>query len=58
MMRSAKPSQQRSGLNHDGSPTAPDACHRATVTGGDSESIAAVARAILGALHRNPWPDG
>jgi hypothetical protein len=56
MMRSAKPSQQRSGLNHDGSPRAPDACHRATVTGGDSESIAAVARAILGALRRRQDP--
>ena len=33
-----------------------DALRRATVTGGDSDSIAAVAGAILGALHRNPWP--
>jgi ADP-ribosylglycohydrolase len=33
-----------------------EALRRATVTGGDSDSIAAVAGAILGALHRNPWP--
>ena len=33
-----------------------DALRRATVTGGDSDSIAAVAGSILGALHRNPWP--
>lgn len=32
------------------------ALRRATVTGGDSDSIAAVAGAILGALHRDPWP--
>ena len=34
-----------------------DALRRATVTNGDSDSIAAVAGAILGALHRDPWPD-
>jgi ADP-ribosylglycohydrolase len=33
-----------------------EALRRATVTGGDSDSIAAVAGAILGALHRDPWP--
>ncbi|NTY62063.1 ADP-ribosylglycohydrolase family protein [Mycolicibacterium sphagni] len=32
------------------------ALRRATVTEGDSDSIAAVAGAILGALHRDPWP--
>ena len=32
------------------------ALRRATVTGGDSDSIAAVAGAILGALHTDPWP--
>jgi ADP-ribosylglycohydrolase len=34
-----------------------DALRRATVTGGDSDSIAAVAGAILGAPHRDPWPN-
>ena len=34
-----------------------DALRRATVTNGDSDSIAAVVGAILGALHRDPWPD-
>ncbi|WP_028479772.1 ADP-ribosylglycohydrolase family protein [Nocardia sp. CNY236] len=33
-----------------------EALRRATVTDGDSDSIAAVAGAILGALHDNPWP--
>lgn len=33
-----------------------EALRRAAVTGGDSDSIAAVAGAILGALHDNPWP--
>lgn len=33
-----------------------DALRRATVTNGDSDSIAAVAGAILGAAHTNPWP--
>ncbi|WP_102144369.1 ADP-ribosylglycohydrolase family protein [Mycobacterium hubeiense] len=32
------------------------ALRRATVTGGDSDSIAAVAGAVLGALHDDPWP--
>jgi ADP-ribosylglycohydrolase len=32
------------------------ALRRATVTGGDSDSIAAVAGAILGAVHDKPWP--
>lgn len=33
-----------------------DALRRATVTNGDSDSIAAVAGAILGAAHTSPWP--
>jgi ADP-ribosylglycohydrolase len=33
-----------------------EALRRATVTGGDSDSIAAVAGAILGALSRDAWP--
>lgn len=33
------------------------ALRRATVTDGDSDSIAAVAGALLGAVHPNPWPD-
>jgi ADP-ribosylglycohydrolase len=33
-----------------------DALRRATVTNGDSDSIAAVAGAILGAMHQDPWP--
>jgi ADP-ribosylglycohydrolase len=32
------------------------ALRRATVTNGDSDSIAAVAGAILGAVHDDPWP--
>lgn len=41
----------------DALPTSPiEALRRATVTNGDSDSIAAVAGAILGALHPNPWP--
>lgn len=32
------------------------ALRRATVTGGDSDSIAAVAGAILGAMYTSPWP--
>ncbi|SKR94590.1 Probable ADP-ribosylglycohydrolase [Mycobacteroides abscessus subsp. bolletii] len=32
------------------------ALRRATVTSGDSDSIAAVAGAILGAMHEEPWP--
>ncbi len=32
------------------------ALRRATVTGGDSDSIAAIAGAVLGALHSDPWP--
>lgn len=31
---------------------------RATVTNGDSDSIAAVTGALLGAVHENPWPSG
>ncbi|WP_082628278.1 MULTISPECIES: ADP-ribosylglycohydrolase family protein [unclassified Mycobacteroides] len=34
------------------------ALRRATVTSGDSDSIAAVAGSILGAIHPDPWPDG
>jgi ADP-ribosylglycohydrolase len=46
----------------DALPNSPiDALRRATVTNGDSDSIAAVAGAILGALHTNPqstdWAD-
>jgi len=33
-----------------------EALRRATVTGGDSDSIAAVAGAVLGAMHDDPWP--
>jgi ADP-ribosylglycohydrolase len=33
-----------------------EALRRATVTTGDSDSIAAVAGAVLGALYRDPWP--
>ncbi|MBE5502384.1 Probable ADP-ribosylglycohydrolase [Mycobacteroides abscessus subsp. massiliense] len=33
-----------------------DALRRATVTGGDSDSIAAIAGAIIGPLHTDPWP--
>lgn len=32
------------------------ALRRATVTGGDSDSIAAIAGAVLGAAHADPWP--
>lgn len=34
------------------------ALRRATVTSGDSDSIAAVTGSILGAIHPDPWPDG
>lgn len=33
-----------------------EALRRAAVTGGDSDSIAAIAGAILGALYDDPWP--
>lgn len=33
-----------------------DALRRATVTGGDSDSIAAIAGAVLGPLYSAPWP--
>lgn len=34
-----------------------EALRRATVTGGDSDSIAAVAGALLGAMYPDPWPE-
>lgn len=44
-------------LSADALPHEPiDALRRATVTGGDSDSIAAIAGAIIGALHTDPWP--
>ena len=35
-----------------------EALRRAATTGGDSDSIAAVAGAFLGAVHDTPWPEG
>lgn len=44
-------------LSADAFPNDPiSALRRATVTNGDSDSIAAVAGALLGAVHPNPWP--